>query len=138
MMGVGQKTPTNDVEDAFATMTRAHIEAFISPLDPVFALTQQRIVDLALAHRLPGMHWVREFVDAGGLMSYGPSLPSIYRRAAVYVDKLLKGAKPADLPVEQPTKFHIPSHFVVTPRVLHNCLDISAGYPHRVSSACET
>ena len=107
MMGVGQKTPTNDVEDAFATMTRAHIEAFISPLDPVFALTQQRIVDLALAHRLPGMHWVREFVDAGGLMSYGPSLPSIYRRVAVYVDKLLKGAKPVDLPVEQPTKFDL-------------------------------
>ena len=53
------------------------------------------------------MHWVREFVDAGGLMSYGPSLPSIYHRAAVYVDKLLKGAKPADLPVEQPTKFDL-------------------------------
>ena len=97
----------NDLEDTFAAMARTHIEAFISPLDPIFQLTQQRLVDLAIEHRIPGMHWVREFVDIGGLMSYGPSIPSLYRRTAVYVNKILKGAKPADLPVEQPMRFEL-------------------------------
>jgi putative tryptophan/tyrosine transport system substrate-binding protein len=95
----------DEVENAFATMTSAHIEAFISPLDPIFQLTQRQIVDLAIRHRIPGMHWVREFADAGGLMSYGPNIPSLYRRAAAYVNKILRGAKPAELPVEQPTQF---------------------------------
>ncbi len=66
-----------------------------------------RVNTLALGARLPTMHGVREYVEAGGLMSYGPSLPDLYRRAAEYVDKILRGAKPADLPVEQPTKFDL-------------------------------
>jgi putative tryptophan/tyrosine transport system substrate-binding protein len=66
---------------------------------------RSRIVEFAAAERLPTIHGVREFVKAGGLMSYGASISDLYRRAADYVDKVLKGAKPADLPVEQPTKF---------------------------------
>jgi ABC-type uncharacterized transport system substrate-binding protein len=64
-------------------------------------------VQAALKHRLPGIYWVRDFVEEGGLMSYGVSLGDVGRRAAYFVDKLLKGAKPADLPVEQPTKFEL-------------------------------
>ncbi len=66
-----------------------------------------RINTLALAARLPTMHSFREYVEAGGLMSYGPNFPDLFRRAADYVDKILRGAKPADLPVEQPTKFDL-------------------------------
>jgi putative ABC transport system substrate-binding protein len=66
-----------------------------------------RINTLALGARLPTMHGLREYVEAGGLMSYGPSAPDQYRRAADYVDKILRGAKPADIPVEQPTKFEL-------------------------------
>jgi len=66
---------------------------------------RRRIVDLAIKNRLPAMFFFREFADAGGLMSYGPNFGELFRRAATYADKILKGAKPADLPVEQPTKF---------------------------------
>src|SRR5207344_1828312 len=67
----------------------------------------KRIVELALKHRLPGVYGLRDLAEAGGLISYGPSRSDNYRRAAIYVDKILKGAKPADLPVEQPTKFEL-------------------------------
>jgi putative tryptophan/tyrosine transport system substrate-binding protein len=72
---------------------------------PLLTTNRRRIVELAAMSRLPAMYGISEFVDAGGLMFYGASLSDMYRRAAVYVDKILKGTKPADLPVEQPTKF---------------------------------
>jgi putative ABC transport system substrate-binding protein len=75
--------------------------------DPLTTSHRIPIADFAAKRRLPTMHGVREFVDAGGLMSYGTNLADLYRRAATYVDKILKGAKPADLPVEQPTKFEL-------------------------------
>ena len=73
----------------------------------VFILHRTRLADLAARSRLPAAYGVRESVEAGGLMSYGPSFLDLFRRSAAYVDKILKGAKPADLPVEQPTKFEL-------------------------------
>jgi putative ABC transport system substrate-binding protein len=73
----------------------------------MFFSERRRLVDLAAKNRLPAVYPLREFVDAGGLMAYGPNLADLFRRAATYVDKILKGAKPADLPVEQPTKFEL-------------------------------
>ena len=97
-----------ELESAFAAMTRAGADALMVLSDSIL-LSQLpgRIADLAATHRLPAIYVRRVYVDAGGLMSYGPSLPDLYRRAATYVDKILKGAKPADLPVEQPTKFEL-------------------------------
>ena len=77
------------------------------PATPLFFAERVRIVALTVQHRLQAMFFSREFVEAGGLMAYGPSLLEQFRRAATYVDKILKGAKPADLPVEQPTKFEL-------------------------------
>jgi putative tryptophan/tyrosine transport system substrate-binding protein len=94
------------LDSAFAAMIQAGADALIVLSDPaLMALLHGRIADLAATSRLPAMYDWRMSVEAGGLMSYGPSLSDVYRRAATYVDKLLKGAKPADLPVEQPTKF---------------------------------
>ena len=80
-------------------------DALVVVIDAITLANRQRIVDLAMKYRLPAIYSSREFVDIGGLISYGVSYPDLYRRAATYVDKILKGAKPADLPVEQPTKF---------------------------------
>ncbi len=96
-----------DFENAFATMTRERPDALLLLVDPVTLENSRRIVTFAAAKRLPAIYEVREFVDAGGLMSYGPSLTGMWRRAATYVDKILKGTKPADLPVEQPTRFEL-------------------------------
>ncbi|HXW31292.1 MAG TPA: ABC transporter substrate-binding protein, partial [Xanthobacteraceae bacterium] len=86
----------NDRADALYVITNALI-----------ASNRIRINTLALAARLPTSHGLREFVEAGGLMSYGPNLPDLYRRAAEFVDKILRGTKPGDIPVEQPTKFDL-------------------------------
>ena len=97
----------DDYDHAFAAMTRARADALLVLGDPIFWYQRARIVELAAKHRLPGMFGQREFVETGGLMSYGPNLPDNFRRAATYVDKILKGAKPGDLPIEQPTKFEL-------------------------------
>jgi putative ABC transport system substrate-binding protein len=73
----------------------------------MFNTEHKRVANLALKHRLPTMYWAASHVESGGLMSYGPRIPEMYRRGASYVDRILKGAKPADLPVEQPTKFEL-------------------------------
>jgi putative ABC transport system substrate-binding protein len=96
-----------DFERAFSEMTRASADAVTVLSTNIFFIERRRIVDLAAKHRLPAVYQSRENVDAGGLMSYGPSVGDLHRRAATYVDKILKGAKPADLPVEQPTKFEL-------------------------------
>jgi putative ABC transport system substrate-binding protein len=97
----------DEFQGAFAAMTRERADALLVFPDGMFLLHRTRIADLAAKSRLPAMYGVREFVDAGGLVSYAPSLRDNLRRAATYVDKILKGAKPGDLPVEQPTKFDL-------------------------------
>ncbi len=97
----------DDFERAFAAMTRERAGALLVLGDGMLILHRTRIADLAAKSRLPAMYGSRENVNAGGLMSYSPSLQDSFRRAATYVDKILKGAKPADLPVEQPTKFEL-------------------------------
>jgi putative ABC transport system substrate-binding protein len=97
----------DDFETAFSAMTRERADALIAFSDPLFVLHGRRIADLAAKNHLPAVYAYREVVDAGGLFSYGPSISELFRRAAVYVGKILKGAKPADLPMEQPTKFEL-------------------------------
>ncbi len=92
---------------AFAAILRERPGALLVLADRLFLHNRARIVDFEAKHRLPGVYAYRELVEAGGLMSFGPSYPGMHRRAAYYVDKILKGAKPADLPVEQPTKFEL-------------------------------
>jgi len=94
-----------DFDRAFSDMTRARAGALTVLPSSMFNSERSRLVDLAAKNRLPAVYPWRDFVDAGGLMAYGPNLADLYRRAATYVDKILKGAKPADLPVEQPTRF---------------------------------
>jgi putative tryptophan/tyrosine transport system substrate-binding protein len=97
-----------ELDEAFAAVTRAGADALLVQGEPrLLDGLRGRIADLAAKHRLPAMYAWRMYVDAGGLMSYGVSLLEQYRRTAIYVDKILKGAKPADLPVEQPTKFEL-------------------------------
>jgi putative tryptophan/tyrosine transport system substrate-binding protein len=96
-----------EFERAFAEMVRECAEALSVMPDSMFYAHRRTLVALAAKHRLPVISPWREYVEAGGLMGYGPSIPGMYRRAATYVDKILKGAKPADLPVEQPTKFEL-------------------------------
>jgi putative ABC transport system substrate-binding protein len=90
---------------AFAAMTSAHAGALLVSGDALFLQHRRQLAELAAMSRLPTMYNGREFVEAGGFLSYGPSRTDTRRRAATYVDKILKGAKPADLPVEQPMKF---------------------------------
>jgi putative tryptophan/tyrosine transport system substrate-binding protein len=98
-------TRAEDFDRAFSAITKARAQALIVPApNPVGFANRGQIASLAQKNRLPSMHGQNEFVDAGGLMSYGASAPHMHRRAATYVDKILKGRTPADLPVEQPTK----------------------------------
>ena len=96
-----------DLESAFVTLTRDRPDALLVFVDPFTVAHRRRIIDFAAANRLPAIYEDRVFLDAGGLMSYGPSIEDICRRAATYVDKILKGAKPGDPPIEQPTKFEL-------------------------------
>jgi putative ABC transport system substrate-binding protein len=96
-----------DFDRAFSDMTRARARALTVLPSPMFTSGRRRLVDLAAKNRLPAVYPWREFIDAGGLMVYGPNPADLQRRAATYVDKILKGAKPGDLPVEQPTKFEL-------------------------------
>ena len=97
----------NELDGAFAAMARERLGALLVLSDAIFSFHRTRIADLAARSRVPAAYSVRESVEAGGLMSYGASFADLYRRAATYVDKILKGAKPADLPVEQPTRFEL-------------------------------
>jgi ABC-type uncharacterized transport system substrate-binding protein len=96
-----------DFDAAFAAMAKQRAPALLVVADAVFLRHRTRLANLAAKHRLPAMHGFREVAAAGGLMSYGASLADLSSRSAVFVDKILKGAKPADLPVEQPTKFEL-------------------------------
>jgi putative ABC transport system substrate-binding protein len=94
-----------DIDKAFAETPKNRVDAVLVIISPFVTLHSKRIVDLALKYRLPGMYPTRQFVEENGLMAYGPLISDLYYRAATYVDKILKGAKPADLPIEQPMKF---------------------------------
>ena len=93
------------LESAFKTAKQKQVGAIMTITTGSIFAERKRIVELAAKYRLPAIYPQKEFVEAGGLMSYGADFEDLYRRAAVYVDKILKGAKPADLPVQQPTKF---------------------------------
>jgi putative ABC transport system substrate-binding protein len=103
---VGARGPA-ELEGAFAAMSRARAQGVLVLATPIFFGERQRLGELAIAHRLPTMFQIRDYAEAGGLMSYGADLADLYRRAAIPVDKILKGAKPGDIPIEQPTKFEL-------------------------------
>ncbi len=100
------REPT-DFPPAFAAITKARADALMPLVEPLTRTHRHQISEFAVKHRLPMMAEARDFAEAGGLITYGPSLLDLWRRAATYVDKIVKGAKPADLPVEQPTKFEL-------------------------------
>ena len=96
-----------DFEDAFAAMRRDRPHAMLIVTDALIRLNSKRVVEFAAANQLPAIYEIRDPVGDGGLMSYGPNLPNLFARTAYYIEKILKGAKPGDLPVEQPTKFEL-------------------------------
>ena len=98
---------SGDLAAAFTAATKEKAGALLVVREVIFTFNRQDIVNFSAAHRLPAMYGWREFVETGGLMAYGPNIPQLFRRAAFFVDKILKGAKPADLPIEQPTKFEL-------------------------------
>jgi putative ABC transport system substrate-binding protein len=106
VFSLGVQSP-EEIENAFAAILRERPGALLVLADRLFLHHRARIMDFAAKHGLPGVHAYRELVESGGLMSYGPSYASMHRRAAYYVDEILKGAKPAVLPVEQPSKFEL-------------------------------
>jgi putative ABC transport system substrate-binding protein len=96
-----------EFEGAFSAMTKERASAILVLADTIFLFNGRQLAALAAKNRLPAMYGYRETVEAGGLIAYSPSVAELSRRASTYVDKILKGAKPADLPVEQPTKFEL-------------------------------
>jgi putative ABC transport system substrate-binding protein len=98
---------SNEIDGAFATMSKERAGAVLVITDSVFVLHRARLADLASKNRLPSMYGMGEYVKAGGLISYGANISDRFRHSATLVDKILKGAKPADLPVQQPTKFEL-------------------------------
>ena len=106
LQSVEVPSPTT-LDAAFSANGRTHPEALITLVDAVTLSQRLRIVEFAATHRVPAIYQVREFTDAGGLMSYGLNMPGMFRRTAIYVDRILKGTKPADLPVEQATMFEL-------------------------------
>jgi len=100
------RDPT-DFDSAFSAIARERAGALVVLPDAMFRDQQRRILDLAAKSRLPAIYWSRDLVEAGGLMAYGANFPDVFRQAAIFVDKILKGTKPADLPVEQPAKFEL-------------------------------
>ena len=95
------------LEAEFAALSQQHPTALVVTIEPFTRKNRNRIIDFAMRNRIPAMYESDEFVEAGGLMSYGPSILDLFRRSAFYVDKILKGARPEDLPVEQPTEFEL-------------------------------
>jgi len=102
----GARNP-NEFDQAFAAITKARVDALMVLGDPTLVVHKTRIIDFAAKHHLPAIYGTEDHAEAGGLITYGPDYAAQYGRGAFYVDKILKGAKPADLPVEQPTKFEL-------------------------------
>ena len=107
LAGVEMLKQPYDYEGALASAPPDNRSILIIPIAPAFYRDRERLVEFAVRHRIASMFAVREFADAGGLISYGPDFPAVFRRVAEYVDRIARGAKPADLPVEQPTKFEL-------------------------------
>jgi len=97
----------SEIDNAFTTMTNERASAVIVLVDAVLQNNRTRITDLAARHHLPAVYGLSEYVDVGGLLAYGPNRREMFRHAATYVDRILKGVKPGDLPVEQPSKFSL-------------------------------
>jgi putative tryptophan/tyrosine transport system substrate-binding protein len=100
-------TSENEIDAAFAALANLHVDALVVSADPFLLGRRMQIAALASRQAVPAIYGVREFADAGGLISYGTSLTAVYRQLGVYAGKILKGAKPADLPVQQPTTFEL-------------------------------
>ncbi len=111
MLGVAlqvfQARARNEVETIFTQVDKDHGSGLIVQSALLFSANASDIAKLAARHRVPAIYSMRVFMDAGGLMSYGPTLSDLWSRAAIHVDKILKGARPADIPVERPTKFEL-------------------------------
>ncbi len=107
LLEVSTLDPPEKIDQAFAAMVRERAQAVLGLQGPHFFKERRRIAELSLTHRLPGVFELAEYAEVGCLLAYAPNLPDIFKHAARYADQILKGAKPADLPVEQPTKFEL-------------------------------